>query len=90
MQNEIAASGALTGAMCQGLMWIEFVMASKRMASVGHDLRLSAKILNFFMIGYTCLAVLLTVLFLTYLISAYTIWLAITALGMVVLSLIYL
>ena len=74
-----AASGALVGAMCQGLMWIEFIMASQRMASVGHDLKLSAKILNISMIGYVSLCVIFTIMYLAFTVNGYTLWLFTTA-----------
>ena len=56
-----AATGALSGAMVMGLIWVEFVLASQRMANVGNDLKLTAKILQVTTGSYLVLSVMLTV-----------------------------
>ena len=48
--------------MCQGLLWIEFVMASTRVASVSFRLKRVRRFLNISMIPYVVLATLLLVL----------------------------
>ena len=52
----------MVGAMCQGLLWIEFVMASTRVASVSFRLKRVRRFLNISMISYVALATLLLVL----------------------------
>ena len=56
------AAGFIVGAMCQGLLWIEFVMASTRVASVSFRLKRVRRFLNISMISYVALATLLLVL----------------------------
>ena len=48
--------------MCQGLLWIEFVLASTRVASVSFRLKRVRRFLNISMISYVALATLLLVL----------------------------
>ena len=48
--------------MCQGLLWIEFVMASTRVASVSFRLKRVRRFLSISMISYAALATLLLVL----------------------------
>ena len=48
--------------MCQGLLWIEFVMASTRVAFVSFRLKRVRRFLNISMISYVALATLLLVL----------------------------
>ena len=52
----------MVGAVCQGLLWIEFVMASTRVASVSFRLKRVRRFLNISMISYVALATLLLVL----------------------------
>ena len=56
------AAGFIVGAMCQGLLWIEFVMASTRVASVSFRLKRVRRFLNISTISYVALATLLLVL----------------------------
>ena len=58
----IAITGFMLGAMCQGLLWNEFVMASTRAASVSFRLKRVRRFLNISMISYVVLATLLLVL----------------------------
>ena len=58
----IVAAGFIVGAMCQGLLWIEFVMASTRVASVSFRLKRARRFLNISTISYVALATLLLVL----------------------------
>ena len=55
-------TGFAAGAICQGLLWIEFVMASTRVASVSFRLKRVRRFLNISMISYVALATLLLVL----------------------------
>ena len=55
-------TGFAAGAICQGLLWIEFVMASTRVASVSFRLERVRRFLNISMISYVALASLLLVL----------------------------
>ena len=48
--------------MCQGLLWIEFVLASTRVASVSFRLKRVRRFLNISMISYVVIAILLLVL----------------------------
>ena len=57
--------------MCQGLLWIEFVMASTRVASVSFRLKRVRRFLNLSMISYVVLVTLLIVLTLRGFQSAY-------------------
>eukprot|EP00964_Phaeocystis_antarctica_P035785 scaffold20457_cov72-Phaeocystis_antarctica.AAC.2 len=52
----------MLGAMCQGLLWNEFVMASTRAASVSFRLKRVRRFLNISTISYVALATLLLVL----------------------------
>ena len=58
----IVVTGFVLGAMCQGLLWIEFVMASTRVASVSFRLKRVRRFLRILMISYAALASLLLVL----------------------------
>ena len=58
----IVVTGFVLGAMCQGLLWIEFVMASTRVASVSFRLKRVRRFLRISMILYAALATLLLVL----------------------------
>ena len=53
---------SILGMMCQGLLWIEFVMASTRVASVSFRLKRVRRFLSISMISYVALATLLLVL----------------------------
>ena len=55
-------TGYILGTMCQGLLWIEFVMASTRVASVSFRLKRVQRFLSISMISYAALATLLLVL----------------------------
>ena len=68
----IVVTGFVLGAMCQGLLWIEFVMASTRVASVSFRLKRVRRFLSISMISYVALATLLLVLELGGFWSAYT------------------
>ena len=68
----IVTTGFIVGAMCQGLLWIEFVMASTRVASVSFRLKRVRRFLSISMISYVALATLLLVLELGGFWSAYT------------------
>ena len=48
--------------MCQGLLWIEFVLASTRVASVSFRLKRVRRFLNISMISYVVIAILLLAL----------------------------
>ena len=61
----VTITGYLFGMMCQGLLWIEFVMASTRVASVSFRLKRVRKSLSISMISYVAIATLLLVLELT-------------------------
>ena len=52
----IFTTGLAVGAMCQGLLWIEFVLASTRVASVSYRLMRVREFLNISMISYVVLA----------------------------------
>ena len=82
----IASSTFIAGAMCQGLMWIEFVLASKRMAQMGNDLRFSAHVLNGLMVTYVTLSSLFTILLLFVTPFGFTLWLLLTMLVLVLIS----
>ena len=58
----VTITGYLFGMMCQGLLWIEFVMASTRVASVSFRLKRVRRFLSISMISYAALATLLLVL----------------------------
>ena len=58
----VTMTGYLLGVMCQGLLWIEFVMASTRVASVSFRLKRVRRFLSISMISYVALATLLLVL----------------------------
>ena len=64
----VAVTGFILGTMCQGLLWIEFVldlnsvMASTRVASVSFRLKRVRRFLRISMILYAALATLLLVL----------------------------
>ena len=58
----VATTGKILGTMCQGLLWIEFVMASTRVASVSFRLKRVRRFLRISMILYAALATLLLVL----------------------------
>lgn len=64
-------TGFVLAAMCQGLLWIEFVMASTRVASVSFRLKRVRRFLNLSMISYVVLVTLPTVLTLRGFQSAY-------------------
>ena len=64
-------TGFVLAAMCQGLLWIEFVMASTRVASVSFRLKRVRRFLNLSMISYVVLVTLLIVLTLRGFQSAY-------------------
>lgn len=85
-----SSSTAVAGAMCQGLMWIEFVLASKQMAQMGNDLRFSAKLLNGSMVTYVTLSALCTALFLFVSTLGFLMFIVITAVSMTLLSICYL
>ena len=52
----------MVGAICQGLLWIEYFLASTRIASVSFRLKRVRRFLNISMISYVALATLLLVL----------------------------
>ena len=58
----VTITGYLFGMMCQGLLWIEFVMASTRVASVSFRLKRVRRFVSISMISYVALATLLLVL----------------------------
>ena len=58
----IVVTCGIAGMMCQGLLWIEFVMASTRVAFVSFRLKRVRRFLNISMISYVALATLLLVL----------------------------
>ena len=58
----VATTGKILGTMCQGLLWIEFVMASTRVASMSSRLKRVQRFLSISMISYAALATLLLVL----------------------------
>ena len=81
-----ASSACVAGAMCQGLMWIEFVLASKRLAQMGNDLRFSAHLLNGLMVTYVTLSMICTVLLLFVTVLGFTLWLLLTMIVVLLLS----
>ena len=58
----VTSTSFILGTMCQGLLWIEFVMASTRVASVSFRLKRVRRFLSISMISYVALATLLLVL----------------------------
>ena len=57
----VTTTSFILGTMCQGLLWIEFVMASTRVASVSFRLKRVRRFLSISMISYVVLATLLPV-----------------------------
>ena len=58
----VATTSWMVGAMCQGLLWTEFFMASTRIASVSFRLKRARTCLSISIIVYVALATLLLVL----------------------------